>query len=79
MVTLLSVDDFLGADSRQQSSLSTGSTWEQVVGFEFSVLEMGRITTILNMAIAEALLSRDNIQQLKVMLRQNTVLGKIWI
>jgi Ran GTPase-activating protein (RanGAP) involved in mRNA processing and transport len=47
---------------------------EQVVGFESFVLEMGRNTTILKMAIVEVPLSRDNIQQLKAMLRRNTVL-----
>jgi Ran GTPase-activating protein (RanGAP) involved in mRNA processing and transport len=51
-----------------------GSIGEAVVGFESFMLEMGRNTTILNMIIAKVPLSRDNIQQLKGMLRRNTVL-----
>jgi Ran GTPase-activating protein (RanGAP) involved in mRNA processing and transport len=38
------------------------------------MLEMGRNTNILKMVIAGVPLSRENIQQLKVMLRRNTVL-----
>jgi Ran GTPase-activating protein (RanGAP) involved in mRNA processing and transport len=36
--------------------------------------EMGRNTTVLKLAIVDVPLSRDNIQQLKAMLRRNTVL-----
>jgi Leucine-rich repeat (LRR) protein len=50
-----------------------GSTVEQVIGFESFMLEMRRNTTILKMVIAMSL-SRDNVQQLKAMLRRNTVL-----
>jgi hypothetical protein len=51
-----------------------GSTVEQVVGFESFMLEMGRNNTVLKMVIAGVSLSGDSIQQLKVMLRRNTVL-----
>jgi Ran GTPase-activating protein (RanGAP) involved in mRNA processing and transport len=47
---------------------------EQVVGFESFMQVIGRNTTILNMVIANVPLSRDNVQQLKAMLRRNTVL-----
>jgi hypothetical protein len=36
--------------------------------------ELGRNTTITNLAIRDCLLSRENVQQLKALLRQNTVL-----
>jgi Ran GTPase-activating protein (RanGAP) involved in mRNA processing and transport len=51
-----------------------GSTVEAVTGFESFMLKMGRNTTILKLVIAGVPLSRDNIQQLKAMLRRNTVL-----
>jgi Ran GTPase-activating protein (RanGAP) involved in mRNA processing and transport len=51
-----------------------GSTVEQMVYFESFMLEMGRNTTILKIVIAAVPLSCDNIQQLKAMLRRNTVL-----
>jgi hypothetical protein len=50
---------------------------EQVCGFESFMLEMGRNTTILKLAIGNVRLSRDNIQQLKAMLRRNTVLQEL--
>jgi Ran GTPase-activating protein (RanGAP) involved in mRNA processing and transport len=49
-------------------------TGEQVVGFESFMQEMERNTTILKMVIALVPLSHDNAQQLKAMLRRNTVL-----
>jgi Ran GTPase-activating protein (RanGAP) involved in mRNA processing and transport len=51
-----------------------GSTVEQMVCFEAFMLEMGRNTTILKMLIAHVPLSHENAQQLKAMLRRNTVL-----
>jgi hypothetical protein len=51
-----------------------GSTVEAVAGFESFMLEMGRNTTILKIVIAGVPLTRDSIQQLKAMLRRNTVL-----
>jgi Ran GTPase-activating protein (RanGAP) involved in mRNA processing and transport len=51
-----------------------GSIREKVVGFESFMKEMERNTTILKLAIHCVRLSRDNIQQLKAMLRRNTSL-----
>jgi hypothetical protein len=51
-----------------------GSTVEQMVCYESFMLEMGRNGTILKMVIAQVPLSNDNAQQLKAMLRRNTVL-----
>jgi Ran GTPase-activating protein (RanGAP) involved in mRNA processing and transport len=51
-----------------------GSIGEQIIGFETFMLEMGRNATILKLAIAHVRLRRDSIQQLKAMLRRNTVL-----
>jgi hypothetical protein len=51
-----------------------GFDGEQLVGFESFMQEMGRNTTVLKLAIVDVPLSRDNIQQLKAMLRRNTVL-----
>jgi Ran GTPase-activating protein (RanGAP) involved in mRNA processing and transport len=48
-----------------------------MVGFESFMLEMGRNTNILKMAIVRVRLSGDNIQQLKTMLRRNTVLQEL--
>jgi Ran GTPase-activating protein (RanGAP) involved in mRNA processing and transport len=52
---------------------------EQMVGFESFMLEMGRNTTILKMSISDVPLSHDNAQQLKGMLRRNTVLQDLYL
>jgi Ran GTPase-activating protein (RanGAP) involved in mRNA processing and transport len=46
----------------------------RTVGFHALVQELGRNTTITNLAIRESVLSRKNVQQLKALLRQNTAL-----
>jgi Ran GTPase-activating protein (RanGAP) involved in mRNA processing and transport len=72
------IDALLGSQHSQLKELIIArfnrSTVEQVVGFDSSMLEMGRNTTILKMVIAGVPLSGENIQQLKAMLRRNTVL-----
>jgi Ran GTPase-activating protein (RanGAP) involved in mRNA processing and transport len=54
-----------------------GSSGEKIDGFGSFMLEMGRNTTILKMVVIYASLSRDNIQQVKAMLRRNTVLQNL--
>jgi Ran GTPase-activating protein (RanGAP) involved in mRNA processing and transport len=41
------------------------------------IRELGRNTTVTNLVICESVLSRENVQQLKSMLRQNTVLQSL--
>jgi hypothetical protein len=41
------------------------------------IRELGRNTTVTNLVISESVLSRENVQQLKAMLRQNTVLQSL--
>jgi hypothetical protein len=76
--SLNGIDVLVGSKESQLKELLLAgfprSTVESVAGFESFMLEMGRNTTILKMAIACVPLSRDNIQQLKAMLRRNTVL-----
>jgi hypothetical protein len=73
------IDDLLSSKKSQVKELViekfSGSLGNQLVGFEYSMKEMGRNTTILKMAIVSNVpLSRNNVQQHKAMLRQNTVL-----
>jgi Leucine-rich repeat (LRR) protein len=76
--SLAGINALLGSKKSQLKQLIiarfNGSIGEQIVGFESFMLEMGRNTTILKMAIAHVRLRRDSIQQLKEMLRRNTVL-----
>jgi Ran GTPase-activating protein (RanGAP) involved in mRNA processing and transport len=47
------------------------------VGFRALMQELGRNTTITNLAIRDCLLSRENVEQLKALLRQNTALQSL--
>jgi Ran GTPase-activating protein (RanGAP) involved in mRNA processing and transport len=44
------------------------------IDFHLVLRELGRNTTVTDLAICESVLSRENLQQLKAVLRQNTVL-----
>jgi hypothetical protein len=76
--SLVAIDTLLRGKNSQLKELVIenfiGPTGEQVVGFESFMQEMGRNTTVLNMAIIGVRLHPDNIQQLKAMLRRNAVL-----
>jgi Ran GTPase-activating protein (RanGAP) involved in mRNA processing and transport len=50
---------------------------EEVVGFQSFMKEMERNTTMLKLVIIVVPLSRDNIQQVKTMLRRNTALQEL--
>jgi Ran GTPase-activating protein (RanGAP) involved in mRNA processing and transport len=72
---LAGINALLGSKRSKLKELRfNGFIGEQVVGFESFMLEMGRNTTILKLAIVHVRLGRDSIQQVKAMLRRNTVL-----
>jgi Ran GTPase-activating protein (RanGAP) involved in mRNA processing and transport len=76
--SLAGMDAFLRGKHPQLKELMIGkfkgSIGEQTVGFESFMQEMERNTTIIELTFAAVPLQRDNIQQLKTMLRRNTVL-----
>jgi Ran GTPase-activating protein (RanGAP) involved in mRNA processing and transport len=79
--SLAGVDVLLRGKHSQIKELTiskfNGSIGEQVIGFDSLMLEMGRNATILKMGIIHVRLRRDSIQQLRAMLRQNTVLQEL--
>jgi Ran GTPase-activating protein (RanGAP) involved in mRNA processing and transport len=62
-------------DSKVKVVLDNLST--NTVGFRALMQELGRNTTITNLAIRDCLLSRENVEQLKALLRQNTALQSL--
>jgi Ran GTPase-activating protein (RanGAP) involved in mRNA processing and transport len=67
-----------GKNSQLKELIIKGSnSVEEVVCFESFMTEMERNTSILTMAIFSVSLSRDNTQQLRAMLRRNTVLQNL--
>jgi Ran GTPase-activating protein (RanGAP) involved in mRNA processing and transport len=77
-LSLDGIDDLLSSKKSQLKELEierfSGSVREQLVGFEYFMQAMGRNTSILKMTLFNVPLSHDNVQQLKAMLRRNTVL-----
>jgi Ran GTPase-activating protein (RanGAP) involved in mRNA processing and transport len=63
---------------RSQDSKVKELVFEQVdtstVGWHLVVRELGRNTTVINLIIRDSTLTRENVQQLKAVLRQNTAL-----
>jgi hypothetical protein len=66
---------------RSQNSKVKELVLEQVgprtVGLRPVMQELGRNTTVINLAIRDSELSRENVQQLKTLLRQNTALQSL--
>jgi Ran GTPase-activating protein (RanGAP) involved in mRNA processing and transport len=74
--SLSGLDDFL----RSQNSTVQELVLEQVtptVGLHSVLRELERNTTVTNLAIRDSVLSREIVQQVKVVLRQNTVLQSL--
>jgi hypothetical protein len=75
--SLSGLEVLLRSHDSKVKELVLGQVDTNTVGLHSVLRELGRNTTVANLAIRDSVLSRENVQQLKAVLRQNLVIQSL--